>query len=220
MLHNIPYMGDEVLDQDGTFIEELIKNYDGKVHGESETDDMDDDVFVELVASLVQYCGDDEKAAELSATGTTPKTLSVKLDKTEEGTADRGTTDCATVTDVKDIPNLTVFQAIASVFSDKGSAEELREKYGSSFFHTIMNSFSILTVSFCTFRYMEMTERLDPVVMGSECTANMDGTKAPSVQREQAMHSFHTLFCRRCFKYDCFLHRKCFSGKLPTISFF
>ncbi|KAG9475996.1 hypothetical protein GDO78_002852 [Eleutherodactylus coqui] len=95
VLHNIPYMGDEVLDQDGTFIEELIKNYDGKVHG------------------------------------------------------DRGRT---------------------------------------------------------TSKYKELTEQQLPGALPPECTPNIDGPNAKSVQREQSLHSFHTLFCRRCFKYDCFLH--------------
>ncbi|PIO31570.1 Histone-lysine N-methyltransferase EZH2 [Aquarana catesbeiana] len=124
VLHNIPYMGDEVLDQDGTFIEELIKNYDGKVHG------------------------DRDKETQLP----------------------------------RKFPSDKIFEAISSMFPDKGTTEELKEKY------------------------KELTEQQLPGALPPECTPNIDGPNAKSVQREQSLHSFHTLFCRRCFKYDCFLH--------------
>lgn len=209
VLHNIPYMGDEVLDQDGKFIEELIRNYDGKVHGDRETGFIDDEIFVELVDTLVQQY----QMKEVVAKDKTERRIIVRKesktkDKEDEEEEDEeeeqeeeeedeedsianreedyweGSSNSGS----RDFPCFAIFQAVSALFPDKGSADELKEKY------------------------IELT---DPTALPPECTPNIDGPSAESVPQEQTMHSFHTLFCRRCFKYDCFLHRLATSHPRP-----
>lgn len=212
VLHNIPYMGDEVLDKECTFIEELIKNYDGKVHGDKEGGFMDDSIFVELVHALMQFQNKDGETSgdtrELrNKSGDTPPVgsdvKSIEKPNIDEPMETEDTSPVVVtppepeakkpIPEDRPFPAIIVFQAISFQFPDKGTAEELREKY------------------------IELTERTDPE-RPPECTPNIDGPKADSVSREQTLHSFHTLFCRRCFKYDCFLHRKLLVSIIPHFS--
>ncbi|KAG2460573.1 EZH2 methyltransferase, partial [Polypterus senegalus] len=198
-LHNIPYMGDEILEQDEAFLEELIDNYDG-VHGDREGGFINDEIFVELVDALCQN-GDDEGEKD----GEQLENKAQKEEEEEDSTIEHEmkVMKQKKVTAVgadghlnKKVPNDNIFKAIASMFPGKGTAEELKEKY------------------------RHLTEPLIPVELPPQCTPNIDGPFAKSVQREQALHSFHTLFCRRCFKYDCFLHRKsaCFFCRAKEFS--
>ncbi|XP_035510425.1 histone-lysine N-methyltransferase EZH1 isoform X2 [Morone saxatilis] len=197
-LHNIPYMGDEVLEQDEAFLEELIDNYDG-VHGDREGGFISDEVFKELVEALSQYSDHEEEEEEEAAAA--PEVTGKKEDErvmrrssvegseeTKPGTVAfikrkrRSTTEVRDLSSSKKAPSDKIFTAIASMFPYKGTTEELKEKY------------------------KDLLEPPSPVKLPPLCTPNLDGPFAKSVQREQSLHSFHTLFCRRCFKYDCFLH--------------
>uniref|UniRef100_A0A673K0U2 [histone H3]-lysine(27) N-trimethyltransferase n=1 Tax=Sinocyclocheilus rhinocerous TaxID=307959 RepID=A0A673K0U2_9TELE len=160
-LHNIPYMGDEVLEQDEAFLEELIDNYDG-VHGDREGGFINDEIFKELVEALSQYSDPEEEEEEEPSERTE--------NKEEE--------------DEKGMQKTT----------PEGPEES---KVG--FFKRKRRSTA-------EGEYKDLLEPPSPVKLPPLCTPSMDGPFAKSVQREQSLHSFHTLFCRRCFKYDCFLH--------------
>uniref|UniRef100_A0A8C3PTA4 Histone-lysine N-methyltransferase EZH2 n=1 Tax=Calidris pygmaea TaxID=425635 RepID=A0A8C3PTA4_9CHAR len=156
----------------GTREVELIKNYDGKVHGDRECGFINDEIFVELVNALGQYSDDedDDDGDDNS---------DERDDKQKDRESNRMEKESHPP---RRFPSDKIFEAISSMFPDKGTAEELKEKY------------------------KELTEQQLPGALPPECTPNIDGPNAKSVQREQSLHSFHTLFCRRCFKYDCFLH--------------
>nr|KAG5713776.1 hypothetical protein BaRGS_024403 [Batillaria attramentaria] len=169
VLHNIPYMGDDILDQDGAFIEELLKNYDGKVHGSRTANFISDDIFISLAQNLAHHY---------------PEGNSVRGEESESGGEDSQSSLPSEGDGKKSEIPMVIFEAISASFPEKGTAEELKEKY-----RELMENMSA-----------------DPNLLPPECTPNIDGPSAKSVPREQTLHSFHTLFCRRCFKYDCFLH--------------
>jgi len=163
VLHNLPY----IQDHDINFIEELIKNYDGKVHGDNCVGNLDDNMFLDLVNGLKLY--DTEVPGN-----TESNTESSGIEDNLEEMLALSSLDDST------IPSPMVFHAISSIFIDMGNANKLCER-----FIVLMES-----------KYKN-----------TQCTPDIDGLDAECVPHEKTMNSYNSLFCRRCFKYDCFLHR-------------
>lgn len=152
-LHNMPYMGEEVLDKEGTFIEELLDNYEGKVHGDRDGASIDDEVFVELVHALLPFAGDDRSETEqvavpaAAAGKSTPMVLLFDINRDAKtsapfeqpsivmmpGTSSSSSPDEPTPKDGNDVKVLrsrlmTVFRAISGQFPDRGTPNEMREQ--------------------------------------------------------------------------------------------
>lgn len=55
-LHNMPYIGDDALEKDNTFFEDLLNNcYNNRMHGDRDSKFLDDNLFVDMVHSLMVY---------------------------------------------------------------------------------------------------------------------------------------------------------------------
>lgn len=154
-LHHIPYLGDYVYENEDNFIEELLTNYDGKIHCEKEN--FTDDILVELIDKL------------------NPLVLVANDDHDDKDDKDGSE---------------NVFEIISNVFADKGSAENLKQRY---------DDYKI--------------KKLDPM----ETPPNIDGDLGKVYSFDKIMHSYTNLYCRRCHTYDCTDHSKLNEKKMSKI---
>jgi hypothetical protein len=182
------------------FVNELIANYDGKVHGENNFQYLNDEMFVDLVKSLTKYLTDDPLYTASSS---------------------------------KEKKDMILFEKIAEFFPDKGNQFELKEKYeqliqpkvgrpiGENSAKVANNSIQLRknkTTKIQSNIFRSFERDLNLIFYSKkknkqktiDCTPSLDDTENNYSERltiEQMTHSYKSLFCPRCYKYDCLEHK-------------
>lgn len=110
VLHNIPYIGDKIQQQDEKFLKELLGNYEGKVHGKGTPGLIDDSMMVELIDALAKS-----------------PVVSEKTKEKNQGTLKRGRGRPRKSVGGQ-FPHMKIFEAVVDVFPEKGDADDLRDK--------------------------------------------------------------------------------------------
>jgi len=118
ILKFIPYIGDDHTKNDEEFIEQLIDDYDGRVHG-GIGGHMSDEMFVDLVNSLVKYQNWTSNSPGLNGSSAAEHDSFVT---NKHGGGGGGA-------ESQHAPEKIIFEKLCEFFPDKGTESELREKY-------------------------------------------------------------------------------------------
>ncbi|XP_065324531.1 uncharacterized protein LOC135931390 isoform X2 [Gordionus sp. m RMFG-2023] len=231
-LHNIPYMGPDILDRDVNFIDDLLKSYEGKVH------ETEDDFCQTLQSSegnqIWADLGIKEENFDYYLSNNIPtgwlyiiiyeliENIKAKTSNYNHslGFCHRGSPVKVSLSPTnilmiklnqlinEDIlcgiyiiteEEQMIMKEISEKFSCLGRYEEIKRKY--------IKVLDLLNTS----------QRLDHPLLNEKCAVlhrspfschNSDIVKSHTdeLSFKKLVHTYQTLFCRRCFKYDCQLH--------------
>jgi len=182
---NIPYFGDDVIDNDRSLIEAAENDVNATPPKTDDTkkSDLSDEVFLELVNALKEYDIEapvlqNESIKEFNKKDS-PPILSPKKTKWEEEYLGKAVRDSS-------LPSLSVFEAIAT--AENQPTEKLISQYESL---TSPTSGFIANIDSKEFFLKNMDSK---------------DMQLSSMSSEKATNSYTSLLCRRCFNFDCDFH--------------